>query len=117
MPVNTKPVRFWVYINGDWVRLTLRGGDVLEWRKYERTDEGWRRTHERWQYEALEGKVWWMWESRERDCDGYSSVNGQASFDKDRAAFLFVKDGNVWIPDWQYEDVIHRDYTAEAAGY
>jgi hypothetical protein len=61
-------VRFWVWINGGWVRLTLRPGQTLEHCKHCRTDEGWSAEWTRWTHD-------WDQVVREsvsdgRDCDG-----------------------------------------------
>lgn len=33
-------IRFWEFINGDHVKLTLQPGQRLAWDQFERTDEG-----------------------------------------------------------------------------
>ena len=112
--------RFWTYLNGGAVKLTLQEDESFTWRSFEYTDEGWNSEQITWTYEN--GVIRREWESCGRDCDGRLDQYG--------AQFCLVEHmqaGNTyeqpapigWItyPKWEEVDSWQRDEFAEAAGY
>lgn len=132
-------VRFWAFVNGDWVKLTLGDGEELTWFTWCRTDEGYHAEEQTWCYS--EGLV--VRETRHdgRDCDGRHSGQSAAccpwwalasvpATRNTRGGWV----GGLWVesrlpvpdekgepirrPDWQESQPRSvRDYTAEACGY
>lgn len=117
--------RFWAYLNGGPVKITLRPGQTLHWSQGHRTDEGWSRSLETWSYEADESPALLTrhWCQQGRDCDGTLEHGGQ---DTCEATNLLSRppypedepllEGVRW-PAWEPADQWQRDHAAEAAGY
>jgi len=107
--------RFWIYINGGFVKLTLRPEEALEHFFSERTDEGFRSVYQSWEYDG--SVVVRQWFIRERDCDGRHEDGGVAYWDDGKVAPSY-SDPDTMLPVWvDGEDYYHRDHTAEAMGY
>ena len=70
--------RFWVWINGGYVKITLQPGKSLEHHKRWTHDEGWSSETVRWSHEpyGIYRRTW----TDGRDCDGRLST-----YDVDRA--------------------------------
>lgn len=106
--------RFWQYINGSYVKLTLQHGQQLNWSNSEATDEGFSAEAYTWE---LDGEVVQMYHTTSgRDCDGRHS--------SEQDFFCFIDELYSWIgtdghmmPMWELEDYMNRDYSAEAMGY
>lgn len=124
-----KNARFWVYIHGNPVKITIRPGQSLYWSRGGPCEEGWSRESQHWTHEG---------ESVERstadtasDCDGTHASYGEYSCPLDR-----LQSGNApgWIepefptaepdtwtgvvwPAWDEVSTSQRDQFAEAAGY
>lgn len=114
--------RFWVHVNGDWARLTLRPNESRSWSQFRRTDEGWQRTSEEWTHEGDRVRVEWSTEAR--DCDGRYDMGGAAAclLGDLAARDMFElcnasENRGIMAPDWQHFRAEQRDHTAEAAGY
>lgn len=109
--------RFWHYVNGDYVRITLRPGEQLSHGSFRDTDEGWRSEGLTWEH--IGDGVQFAWTTSERDCDG--------RMDRDGVSFcplseLSARDSSEWggpggMPQWETVGQGQRDYAAEAAGY
>jgi hypothetical protein len=116
--------RFWAYLNGGPVKITLRPGQVLNWTQGQRTDEGWSRSAETWSYDLdVLGIVERHWCEEGRDCDGLLQRGGhdvccpvnlhvQPPYPEGDA----VMEGVLW-PDWQEANRWQQDSEAEKAGY
>jgi hypothetical protein len=121
--------RFWVYINGGPVKLTLKPGQALSWSRGGRTEEGWSRESESWEWDGEDwpGVLRHAWLSEGRDCDGYLSHDGEdicrraglrsgdfpcLDYCENPAAW----DGVRW-PAWEKVRSWQRDEYAELAGY
>jgi hypothetical protein len=123
-----KNVRFWAYVNGCAVRITLKPGQSIEHSEGGPCEEGYAYSGETWSYE--DGIVTRQWGTDARDCDGRFTQSGE-----DYCRFDRLSDGNtpyiddcdrldaphwegvIW-PDWKEErDTVCRDEFAEAAGY
>jgi hypothetical protein len=133
-----RSVRFWVFENGDFVRLTLRPGAELVWRYWRADEEGGTAGCDVYRLEEIDGRqcVRCDWGRRARDCDGVISESGACVADVDRLQDRepYVGEGETigtaniggvrggWVvrirvPTWDRLHVIRRDNAAEAAGY
>lgn len=74
-----RKVRFWTRWNGSWVKLTLVRGEELELHCSERTEEGWKSTHEVFEFDGF--AVTLFSEQRARDCDGTHCTRSQYECD------------------------------------
>lgn len=134
--MTARNARFWVYVNGGPVKLTLTPGQSLDWSSGHTTDEGWHHECETWGYDSEEGcvnsEVW----SEDLDCDGrldrhgeYSCAIGELlyaelymhSYEEQSRQPPYARDedtyrGVLW-PNWQRTGASQRDYSAEAMGY
>lgn len=113
--MSVKNARFWAWINGGPVKLTLRPGQRLEHCEGGPTDEGWHLDSTAWEYAEDEPVIYREWCSDGRDCDGRLTRGGEDCCDV--ASLEADADGEVW-PQWQE----HRDHGvydefAQAAGY
>ena len=63
-----KTARFWEWLNGGWVKISLRPGQKLTHFAYEDTDEGWSAASRTW--ENMNGYVEREYHCDSRDCDG-----------------------------------------------
>lgn len=120
--------RFWVYINGGPVKLTLKPGQRLEWSEAHTTDEGWSSESHTWEYE--DNFVIEHIEHDGCDCDGRLTrvsswlcnvellTSGQQPFWTDE---LSASERELWdevvYPLWERVSSSQRDYAAEAMGY
>lgn len=115
--------RFWVYINGGPVKLTLRPGQVLRHYVGWTHDEGWSSEMHEWEHDG--DAVVRRWEMAGSDCDGPLTTYGEDSCDlvwlrarephsepHEHANYI----GVMW-PEWQRGRREQRDVFAEAAGY
>ena len=123
--MNHPNARFWAYLNGGPVKITLRPGQTIRWSQWCHTDEGWSRSAETWSYdlEDSRGLVTRAWCEEGQDCDGPMQHGGH---DLCCPLNLHVRppypehdcvmEGVLW-PDWQEANRWQRDHAAEAAGY
>ena len=126
MRVNPPNARFWVWINGDWVKLTLKPSRQLSWHASRPTDEGYSYESETWSHEG--DRV-----TRESACGG-SDCDGPIHWDNTSECMLpelqyhppefpGPDDGPDFIeipvprPNWQRVSASQRDVYAETMGY
>lgn len=111
--------RFWTFINGDWVKLTLAPGYEITHTEGGPTDEGFHREWNTWAHTG-EG-VERTWETSSRDCDGRLDRSGEccATLEQLRARNIgeYGPNPGALVPEWTECDSRQRDYNAEAAGY
>lgn len=106
--------RFWDWVNGGWVKITLRAGQVLSRTYGGPTDEGYSRTWERWEFDGAEVEYECCTEGR--DCDGrHESGCTVVAWVSELA--IRIEGHALPIPNWRKESAHQRDHTAEAAGY
>lgn len=106
--------RFWLCSHhGDWVKLTLKPGQTLNWGSFSEDEEGWTRVSRAWIHEGDQVRTLWLDEGI--DCDGRVSDGGEMVCPLDSLAVLPI-DG-VLVPDWDVEQRWQRDYAAEAMNY
>lgn len=116
--------RFWEYVNGDYVKLTLAPGQELVHSQGHRTEEGWQRESKWWAYDAEQGVVLCDLETAARDCDGRFDHSWEGSCAVDRLRVQvpyrdehYTDPEEIRCPDWETIDRRQRDYAAEAMGY
>lgn len=111
-------IRFWVYANGTYSRVTLRADQSLEHCEGGPTDEGFHYAASTWWYDRDAGLLRRNYYSRSRDCDGLYEDHAEMVCP---IADLAAHDGYSapWIklPLWQLRDEYRRDHSAERAGY
>jgi hypothetical protein len=113
--------RFWEYVTGGWVKISLRPNHARHWARGRDTEEGWSLEGMRWVHGG-DGvpRDWWEEGS---DCDGrYSKGGTQVCPLADLAAREPYRHNEYdWtppgLPEWENADQWQRDYAAEAAGY
>lgn len=119
MKTTERNARFLVWCNGQFTKLTLRPGQVLNWSQGQATDEGWSRQSESWEHCGDRVEVQFLDEGR--DCDGYLSHFYEGACPLDRlAASPRIDDATgepVDVPEWIEINAYQRDESAEAAGY
>jgi hypothetical protein len=119
----TRNVRFWVYHNGSFVKLTLRPEQTIEFGTGGETEEGFSCSSESYHYDARRGVITCDCDSWGRDCDGRHSSHWGGSCvvgDEQRHELHDDNDTPVhryWGPRWREESRDQRDMTAEAMGY
>lgn len=116
--------RFWAYINGGPVKITLRPDQCLSHATFERTEEGWSGESHEWRYE--DGVVYVVRLSDGVDCDGRISrmdesackqcdlLSGHEPYVEEDDSSTW--DGVVW-PQWEERSSFVHDREAERMGY
>lgn len=119
-------IRFWHYINGSPVKLTLHDGQTIDHYHSEPTDEGYSYSGVSLSYDADSRAVYFESSSGGRDCDGRIDHYGDlvCPIGKLDANERILKrkhdtiDGEILaFPDWEKISVWQRDHSAEAMGY
>jgi len=120
----TKTARFWIYVNNDYVKISLKPGQTLDWYVKEATDEGWSGEGLTFQYDEGNGRVIRESVTEGRDCDGLIQY-----FDKAQCAIENFRDGDetfdmieehgkvVQFPSWERVTSEVYDDEAQKAGY
>jgi hypothetical protein len=118
-----KNARFWhIGPDGSPVKLTIHPGEMLEWCKFYRHEEGWTRQVTCWDYDAARGVIVRAEEIDGMDCDGrhssYATTYCPVGHLRGHRNQIDSEHyhGTRW-PDWRLEKEDQRDYAAEAAGY
>ena len=112
-----KNVRFWEYINGAYVRITLQPGQSLSWYQGGPTDEGWSSQAEKWSLSDDGAFITRESVSDGCDCDGRLTRGYDVVASADRSTFVECYEFDGMRPDWQDVEGWQRDAYAEAAGY
>ncbi len=115
-----KNVRFWAYVNGGPVKVTLKPGQKLEHNVGGPTDEGWHSESTSWEYPADEEAVYRCWCSDGRDCDGRLTRGGEDRCESGRLSCGYddPEDAGVVYPAWdEVRDHGVYDEYAQASGY
>jgi len=114
-----KNARFWEWLNGNPVKITLKPGQSLRWGQWRRTEEGYHQESLRWFYPdwlptpciglemATDG----------RDCDGRLSTYTELTCDLEELMANHNRHSGLDMPNWHRVSARQRDYQAEAAGY
>lgn len=123
--MSDRNARFWAYINGSFVKITLRPGEQIEHVTGGPTDEGWTRDATSWIYPAGECAVYRYWAIEGADCDGRHGNYGsnRCELADLRAGDAPCFDGSetehpeVVYPAWQRCEASQYDQFAELSGY
>lgn len=98
--------RFWEYVNGSLVKITMRPDQTMNWGERHSTDEGWHGTSKSWEYDGL--TVYHTYVSEGRDCDG--ELSETLSFE----CALELLQSETWYdgetPKPRWEKLGHRVY-------
>ena len=109
-----KTIRFWTFVNGSPVKISVKPNKFCSWYKYERTEEGFSTTSISWEWR--ENAVEQNTAIRARDCDGPVTFEDRYLLTADR-----VKAGNLYegirYPEWKKMCECQQDLYAERAGY
>jgi hypothetical protein len=109
-------VRFYDFINGSPVRITLQPGKSLSHSEFQPTDEGYSRISNTWTH--MGERVYCETHTDSRDCDGRYSSDVLSVFNISEAAAGFHDvEAGVRLPKWVNVDARQRDYTAESMNY
>ena len=113
--------RFWTFIHGSYVKLTLTPGQELEHWSSSAHEEGWSSEETTWRHSG--DVVERYWRSAGSDCDGRTSRTGadecavgkmRTGFDAKEAGYT---DMDVRMPVWgETQPIVCFDAFAEAAG-
>ena len=126
--MNSNNARFWEYINGSFVKLTLKPGQRLHHRHSEPTDEGWSAESKEWEYDEDWSTVNFVSVSEGQDCDGYLSritegrcwvvdLNSRPAFMGWNSDYEDLYHDTIKLPKWEYDSAHIHDDAAIAAGY
>lgn len=109
--------RFWAWVNGDWVKITLHPDTALTHTEGGPNEEGFSYETTTWTHNGHVVTRQWCEESR--DCDGRLDRSGEEYCPLSMLAdseCVCDEDGPRH-PSWQHVDASQRDYAAEAMGY
>lgn len=123
--MNAPNARFWVYVNGSFVKITLRPGQQVEHVTGGPTDEGWTRDAQTWLYPDDESAVYRYWADEGQDCDGRHGNYGSSRCELSALKAGYAPDGygcdlehpEVVYPAWERVEASRYDQFAELAGY
>ena len=111
--------RLVVYVNDDFVTITLRPGQSIEHYSGGPAEEGWSHNVIAWSFDGE--NVTRTEAGRARDYDGITSWEFVSTCAVGRLRTHRATGDNVGLlppmPEWSNGDCSHRDYAAEAAGY
>ena len=130
MSRSAKPnVRFWIYWNGCYSKITLRDGQTINLQDGGPTDEGWRTECHSYSYDAAARMVYSTIDVAGSDCDGphgsyrdfECSVDDLQAREAESVAYstdpLEVPTELPARPHWRKTSDRYYDQFAEAAGY
>lgn len=106
--------RFWAWVNGGWVKLSLLPREALSHREGGPCEEGYDVTWTTWEHEGT--GVFRSTFRDARDCDGRITREYDDFADAGSLAAVRADDGTM-RPDWHELECQSRDYAAEAMGY
>lgn len=121
---NPPNARFWTWINGGWVKLTLKPGERNRWWFGQTDSEGWFREHYSWEYKPhalADVRVVCTIDTESLDCDGRYDHHTEMECNIERIRGRKVECAEsgetYYCPDWIKVGSSQRDYAAEKAGY
>jgi hypothetical protein len=109
-------VRFWAFVNGSPVKLTLRRGTEISHGDFWGTEEGWSSERQSWSFDGDD--LYRVDETDGVDCDGRLSTWAEYHCPVAQKAGL-TSPGypDIALPEWRPIGMSQRDYAAEAMGY
>jgi hypothetical protein len=113
-----KNIRFWTWLNGGLVKLTLKPDERIVHYHRAPTEEGFHGEGHEFFYDAGGERLLNMMLTEGRDCDGYTSYSSiwECSFDQLKARPCEC-DGSVFIPNWKRIKASVYDQFAAMSGY
>lgn len=128
---TTRNARFWIFHNLDWIKLTLRPGQTLEFASGGPTEEGYSYHAQHYEFDTDDGLIRCTEHDNYRDCDGPGERTISYVCPIDQLAAREAEPVTEWIggkivdtgetrpdrPDWQEERSYQRDVYAEQMGY
>ena len=118
MQIDAMTARFWEYLNGDWVKITLRPGQKLAWFTGGPTDEGFYSEYHTWEHTGTH--IVSELSTSARDCDGpleTDSVYTCHIGNLDGLRHSRLPADVLGTPQWETVSRSQRDRFAEAMGY
>lgn len=112
---NQRNARFWTFINGDLVKLTLRPGQELHHSAGELHEEGFSRESHVWSHEGNHVREELTRDGR--DCDGRYAHYADYVCPLDGLRTRWNEYGKYFAPAWQEAHAEQYDEFAELAGY
>ena len=114
--INSKRnARFWLFVHGSPVKLTLKPGQTINHCAGGPTDEGY--SYETTQLTHEIDQIKWVAGSIGRDCDGGHEHFKESSCEPHLLRDREIKDYDFGFPIWSDGESSQRDQFAEAAGY
>lgn len=133
---TSRNARFWQWLNGGWVKITLRPGQTLTHATGGETEEGWSFEGRNWHHDgdAITSTV----SQESLDCDGRFDASfafkcplgdlrardmhaeeqeRAVAQEKDPTLPYFNESIGIFAPDWERLNASQRDHEAERAGY
>lgn len=108
--------RFWVFVNGGFVKLTIPTGIEYSWGRSTHGGEGPHHEAVRWEYH--DGLVTEEYDEWGSDCDGkYESFVKRACHVTELTWDVALSGDAPDLPNWTVVDESRRDHSAERAGY
>ena len=124
--LRPRRARFWVFVNMDWVKITLRQSHSLSHFISQPTEEGYHHEATTWTFEGR--LVTREWTDGGRDCDGYieragrsvchlEDLHAEPAYDEGTLT-AYHNQQHIHRPLWEDDGNGYvRDEFAEAAGY
>lgn len=112
-----RDARFWTYLNGGLVKLTLHTGETLRWMQTRATEEGYSTTCETWEFDGR--IVYNACDSYDSDCDGphESHADYLCHVNDLHAGYAIHAQPGSHYPSWVRTNAYQRDVYAESMGY
>ena len=108
--------RFWVYVNGDCVKLTLHPDQELRWWVGGLTDEGYHHEHHQWSWHEEGVERYYV--SDGKDCDGRLSHSLEGFCPTDQLMWDTCSlSEEVLLPHWEQRRHEVYDENAQAMNY
>jgi hypothetical protein len=107
--------RFWHYVNGGLVKITIKPGQELSHSTSEQHDEGYSFQAASWRYDGAH--VQRECTGGGKDCDGFISYSYDAICSVDKLHTDWNKYSEVYYPTWQNTDARQYDQYAEMMNY
>jgi len=118
-----KNARFWSYINGAFVKITLKPDQKMTWHMWEPTDEGFTAEIVTWENDTYLNAVVRDVQTNGSDCDGQHGYyqTDVCSINKLSSRSVSFDDDETFrpkfVPEWQKQSSEVYDQFAQAAGY
>ena len=112
---NTRPVRFWPWINNGKVKLTVYPDRNTDWPSVWRHEEGYSYESLKYTFDRNDGMIYFDSRHGGRDCDGPIDFINELSIDIESVERLDMKDETV--TRFEVIQQMTNDHVAIEAGY